>query len=125
MFINFENFIYSSNENFPKADCTIKDEENANVFLSNALFLVMYIDIRFSNEKCITYAKPYIYKDTDGSISYGWEAIYSSELFGNVENSCQFHNEFVVGFIKVDEEYIRTDNELFDTYKQTIKSYQE
>lgn len=125
MFKNFENFIYSSEKNFPKDSCTVQDEKEKDVYYGNDIYMVLYIDKRFKSEKSITYAKPYIYDEHDGTFSYGWEAEYSSEVFGNVENSCQFYDEFVVGFIKVDDEMIKENDEQFTKYVKLIEKYEQ
>ena len=121
MFENFDNFIYSSKENFPKDVCTIQNKCEPKVFDSNKIYQVLYIDIRFPSDKNIKYAKPYIFKEDGGKVSFGWESTSSSEIFGNVENSCQFYDEFVVGFIPVDDEFITEDKALFEKYKATIE----
>lgn len=123
MFKNFENFIYSSEKNFPKNECNIQSENEDNVFDSKDTYLVLYIDTRFKNEKCITYAKQYICKDENGNSLFGWTSTGSSQIFGNVENSCQFYNEFVIGFVKVNDNYIKEDEKFFNQYKETIDKY--
>lgn len=120
MFKDFENFIYSSEANFPKDECVIQDENEPDVFNAESVYQILYIDIRFPNGKRTTYAKPYIWKDENGVASFGWLSEYTSEIFGNVENSCQFYNEFVVGFIKADEAYMEADKAAFDHYKKLI-----
>ena len=123
MFKNFENFIYSSEENFPKNECNVPSESEDSVFDSENTYMVLYIDTRFKNEKCITYAKPYIWKDEKGNFSFGWASTGSSQIFGNVENSCHFYNEFVIGFVKVNDNYIEEDEKFFNQYKETIDKY--
>lgn len=126
MFKNFENFTYSSMDNFPKEKCTIQSEEEPNVFDAETVYQVLYIDIRFSREKMITYARPYIcISDETGEVTFGWTSIYTSEIFGNVENSCQFWDEFVVGFIRADEEYQEADAEEFNKFKEIIEAQYE
>lgn len=121
MFENFDSFIYASEENFPKDECTIQNARESDVFESEKIYLVLYIDIRFPNNKYITYAKPYIWKGESGEVAFGWVALNPREIFGNVENSCQFYDEFVVGFIPVDDDFLERDEELFNEYKQTIE----
>lgn len=121
MFENFDNFIYSSEDNFPKDECTIRNVRESGVFESRNVYLVLWIDIRFPNDKNITYAKPYIWRNEHGEVYYGWSALSSNMVFGNVENSCQLYDEFVVGFIHVDGDFIKRDEELFNEYKQTIE----
>ena len=120
MFKNFENFTYSSEENFPKNECVFQDERESDVFNAETVYQILYIDIRFPKEKMITYAKPYIWKDKHGFAHFGWASTHTSEVFGNVENSCQFYDEFVIGFIKADETYCKEDEELFGQYKKLI-----
>lgn len=126
MFRNFENFTYSSMDNFPKEECTIQNENETNVFDADAVYQVLYIDIRFPREKMITYAKPYICIDDEtGEVKFGWTSTHTSEIFGNVENSCQFWDEFVIGFIPVDKEYQESDKEWFNTFKKIIEAQYE
>lgn len=120
MFKNFENFIYSSESNFPKDECVIQDEREHDVFNAATVYQILYIDTRFPKEKMVTYAKPYIWKDENSVARFGWVSEYTSEIFGNVENSCQFYDEFVVGFAKADESYMEADKELFEHYKKMI-----
>lgn len=120
MFKNFENFTYSSMENFPKDECMIQDKNEPDVFNAESVYQILYIDIRFPKEKMITYARPYIWKDESGIARFGWVSEYTSEIFGNVENSCQFYDEFVIGFVKADDEYLRGDIEMFEQYKKLI-----
>lgn len=121
MFENFDNFIYSSKYNFPKDECIIQNAREPDVFESEKVYLVLWIDIRFKNDKNITYAKPYIWRDENGKFAFGWTALSSSMVFGNVENSCQFYDEFVIGFIPVDNDFLERDEKLFNKYKQTIE----
>lgn len=121
MFENFDNFIYSSEENFPKDECIAQNARESDVFESERIYLVLWIDIRFPEDKNITYAKPYIWRDENGKAAFGWTALNSSMVFGNVENSCQFYDEFVVGFIPVDNDFLKRDQELFNKYKRTIE----
>lgn len=120
MFKNFEDFTYSSEVNFPKDECVFQDQNEPDVFNAESVYQILYIDIRFPKEKRTTYAKPYIWKDENGVASFGWVSEYTSEIFGNVENSCQFYDEFVVGFIKADADYMKEDQETFEQYKQII-----
>ena len=123
MFVNFGNFTYSSMENFPKEECTIQNKNESNVFDAETVYQVLYIDIRFPREKMITYAKPYIcISDETGEVLFGWTSTHTSEIFGNVENSCQFWDEFVVGFIKADDEYQQMDEQIFNAYKTMIEA---
>ena len=68
----------------------------------------------------LAFARPYVYKDENEQISFGWISATSSENFGNVENSCQFWDEFVVGFIPVSEGAMKEDEKLFEKYKKII-----
>lgn len=123
MFVNFGNFTYSSMENFPKEECTIQNENESNVFDAETVYQVLYIDIRFPREKMITYAKPYICVSNEtGEVLFGWTSTHTSEIFGNVENSCQFWDEFVVGFIKANDEYQQMDEQIFNAYKSMIEA---
>lgn len=123
MFSNFNNFTYSSKYNFPKNECVIQNEREPDVFDSDKIYQVLYIDIRFPNDKMLAFARPYIYKDKNECISFGWSSATSSEIFGNVENSCQFWDEFVVGFIPVNEDIVEEDRKMFEKYKETIDEY--
>jgi hypothetical protein len=110
-------------DNFPKEECTIQNKNESNVFDAETVYQVLYIDIRFPREKMITYAKPYICIDNEtGEVLFGWTSIYTSQIFGNVENSCQFWNEFVVGFVRADAEYQESDVECFNKFKETIET---
>ena len=120
MFKNFEKFTYSSVNNFPKDECVIQDVNEPDVFNAESVYQILYIDIRFPEEKYISYAKPYIWKDESGTALFGWASTTSSRIFGNVENSCQFYNEFVVGFVKADSNYVDADVRAFEHYKKLI-----
>lgn len=123
MFTNFEDFTYSSVNNFPKETCTIPDRHEPSIFYSDKKYQVLYIDPRFSMEKHITYATPYIWMD-NGKPTFGWTPTDGSLILGNVENSCQYYDYFVIGFISVDDAYIAQDKEAFAEYDQIIKTYQ-
>lgn len=125
MFKSFESFTYSSKENFPMKECIIQNAREPNVFESDNIYQILYIDIRFSNCKMVTYAKPYICYDENKDVTFGWISDRTSEIFGNVENSCQFWDEFVIGFIRINEEDMHDDEKLFDSYKSTIESQYE
>lgn len=120
-FRNFENFTYSSESNFPKEECVIQNERESDVFDSDKVYQVLYINIKFPSDKMLAFAKPYVCKEENGGVSFGWVAVDTKEVFGNVENSCQFWDEFVVGFIPVDNDAMQTDRELFEKYKQIIE----
>ena len=122
LFSNFENFIYSSKGRFPRYECLIQNKRESDVYESERFYQVLYIDIRFPKDKMITYARPYICKDKNGEVSFGWIAKGTNEVFGNIENTCQFYNEFVIGFIPVDDSYIENDEKIFEMYKQIIES---
>lgn len=121
MFKNFENFILSSKNNFPEEECTVQDKRELDVFWSPYIYMVLYIDIRFKDWKYITYARPYIYKNNNETL-YGWGAENSSEVYGNLENTCQYYDEFVVGFMKVDDKYVNNDINTFNKYKEIIEN---
>lgn len=87
-------------------------------------YLVLYIDIRFPVEKYITYATPYVWMD-NGNQTFGWSGLDGGLLLGNVENSCQYYNEYVVGFVPtpVDNEYTEQDEKTFNEFKKRIEEY--
>ena len=120
MFENFQNFTYSSESSFPKEECTIQNERELDVFESPNVYQVLYIDIRFRDEKMLDFARPYIWKGENGEIGFGWLSATSSRIFGNVENTCQFYDEFVVGYIPIDQSVVESDRTLFEKYKKTI-----
>lgn len=120
MFKNFNNFTYSSEDNFPKDECVIQNEREPEVFESSNIYQILYIDTRFSNDKFLAFARPYICIDDNEGISFGWISATTSEVFGNVENSCQFWDEFVIGFIPVNEDEMEEDRKLFEKYKKSI-----
>lgn len=124
MFKNLKSFTYSSIENFPKDVCTIPDKNENGIFVSNKKYLVLYIDIRFPVEKYITYATPYVWMD-NGNQTFGWSGLDGGLLLGNVENSCQYYNEYVVGFVPtpVDNEYTEQDEKTFNEFKKRIEEY--
>lgn len=125
MFINFKNFIYSSADNFPKDECVIQNERESDVFESDRFYQVLYINLKWPNDRFLDIARPYIFYDENGDISFGWIAMHSSEVFGNVENTCQFYDEFVVGFIPVSENEMEEDRKLFEKYKKILdKQYE-
>ena len=122
MFKNFENFIYSSKDNFPKDECVIQDKNEPDVFHSPKTYLVLWIDDRFEEGKQISYAKPYVWKGENGETGFGWSQERFTYPLGNIENTCQFYNEYVIGFIPVDDNYIQEDIKFFNQCKQIIES---
>ena len=114
MFRNFGNFIYSSKDNFPSESCIIHVEGAKDIFDSKDIYMVLWIDVRFKNEKNITYAKPYIRKE-EGKSYFGWISLDGNSM-GNVENTSAYYGEYVIGFIKVNDVYIQNDYELFNEY---------
>lgn len=122
MFANFENFTYSSTENFPRYECLIQNKREPDAYESERFYQVLYINTEFPRDKMITYARPYVFKGKDGEISFGWIAKGTNEVFGNIENTCQFWREFVIGFIPVDDSYIENDEKIFEMYKQIIEA---
>lgn len=121
MIETFRDFIYPDIDFFPEEDCTVQNERESDVFESPNEYLVLYIDTRFPKEKCITYARPYIYKEEDGSKTYGWIANNSQLILSNIENSCRLEHEVVIGFIEVDDDYIKDDEMLFEQLKYKIE----
>lgn len=119
MFVNFENFIYASKKNFPKNECTLKDDIEFGIMTGEKLYQVLYIDVRFPKEKNITFARPYTYFDGK-EFSFGWQCEWSGQVFMNIENSCQHIDECVVGFLPVDEEYVERDRKIFDEFRRKI-----
>lgn len=119
MFKNFENFIYASEENFPQNECTQRDYNEIGIMIGEKLYQILYIDVRFPKDKYITYARPYTYFDGE-NITFGWACEWSSQTFGNIENTCQHIDENVVGFLPADESYLKNDMETFDEFRKKI-----
>ena len=89
-------------------------KRESNVFDSKDIYMVLWIDTRL----------PYICKEKEKT-SFGWVSKDGGMVLGNVENSCQFYYEFVIGFIKVNDEYMDNDEKLFDEYVTRIKDDKE
>ena len=122
---NFEKFTYSSKGNFPEAECTVQDKNELDVFYSPNVYQILYIDIRFPEERRLTYAKPYVWISEKGEKKYGWVSNHTTEIFGNIENTCQLWDEFAIGFLLADEETRSRDEELFEKYRAMVDAQYE
>lgn len=84
-------------ENFPTECCTIQDKREKNVLDSDVPFLGLVFDRRFDYYLNLVIVYPYIYKESDGSLLYGWVDKHG-QVYGNIHNSCHLYDEFVIGF---------------------------
>lgn len=98
----YENFTPSSKENFPAIDCTVKNNRNKKVFDSCTPYLCLIIDNRFKDYWEIAVLYPYIYKESKELTTFGW-VDKDGNVKGNIENSVQLFDDFVVGFQKYDD----------------------
>ena len=102
------NFNISSKDNFPVKDCAIQDKRDRRIFDSNKAYLCITFARQTQNKYCLTVCTPYICKESDEVITYGW-VDKSKNVYGNLENSTQLWSEFVIGFIEYDENNADSD----------------
>ena len=119
MFKHFENFIYSSTENFPVNKNVIQGDEGS--FCSNDIYMVLCIDIRSKNTKYVTYAKPYINRIGKSTL-LGWKPLTNdiSSVLGNIEMSASRFGEQVVGFIPVNKEEIEREEQEYERLRDLL-----
>lgn len=113
----YNQFIKSTKNNFPVNTCTEPDENCANVLDSKVPYLCLIIDRRFSNYWEIAILYPYIYKESKNQITFGW-VDKDGNVKGNIENSTQLFDEFVVAFREYEEDESYT--KLWDKFISNI-----
>lgn len=98
----YNQFIKSTKDNFPIKFCTNQNEREPEVYDSETPFMCLVIDRRFDNYWSLIILYPYIYKEKDGNITFGW-VDRSGNIYSNIENSTQLLDDFVVGFREYDD----------------------
>ena len=99
----YAQFIKSTKEKFPVDVCIKQNEKESNVFDSNVPYLCLVIDKRFDNYWNLIILYPYICKESEVVITFGW-VDRNGNIFCNIENSTQLWDEFVVGFREYKED---------------------
>ena len=97
-----------------------RHEKEKNVYESDDPFMCLVIDRRFDNCWNLMILYPYICKESESITTFGW-VDKNGDVFGNIENSTQLWDEFVVGFQK----YSNNDNDyekLWDSFVQKIEN---
>lgn len=107
-------FIEPTKENFPIKNCTKQNKREQDVFDSDTPYLCLVIDRRFSNEWNLIVLYPYICKESDTFVTFGW-VDRNGNVFGNINNSTQLWEQFVVGF-KDYTELETVDIQLWDKF---------
>lgn len=114
-------FIEPTIENFPIKTCTIQNTREPTVFDSDTPFLCLVIDRRFKNDWRLVVLYPYICKESDTVTTFGWVDKHGN-IVGNIYNSTQLWDEFVVGF----QPYENTnDLDLYEIFLQKIEEQYE
>lgn len=114
-------FIEPTIENFPIKTCTIQNTREPTVFDSDTPFLCLVIDQRFKNDWRLVVLYPYICKESDTVTTFGWVS-KNGEIFGNINNSTQLWDDFVVGFQKYDKSNY---HDLWESFLQKIEEQYE
>lgn len=111
-------FTKSTKENFPVNVCTKQDKNCLKVFDSEKPYLCLIIDRRFNDYWEIAILYPYIFKESDNQITFGW-VDKDGNVKGNIENSTKLYDDFVVAFreYEKDESYIQ----LWDEFRNKIE----
>ena len=124
---NYVDILKHMNTKFPLEECTIKDKNNLDIYESNEQYLCLIADKRFSNELVLKVMKPYIWvgknsddeqlrKDYKDFIGYGWMNIYNENDFvDNYENPIKEYDDYVIGFVKYNNENDESIWELLNT----------
>lgn len=81
---------------------------------------MLYINEVERLKRYVAFARPYICKENNGNITYGWVDIETNTVICNIENSCRLDFNFVVGFVKVNEEDVKKAEEEHDFYNGKI-----
>lgn len=101
-------------ENFPTELCVWQNEREKNVLDSDEPFLGLVFDKRFDYYLNLVIVYPYIYKESDGSLLYGWVDKHG-QVYANIHNSCHLYDEFVIGFKKyADDNFTRLKENLIE-----------
>lgn len=99
----YNQFTKSTKENFPVDSCTKQIENESNVYKAETPYLCLVIDKRFDDYWNLAILYPYICKESDSVTTFGWTD-RSGNVYGNIENSTQLWDEFVVGFREYEED---------------------
>ena len=114
----YNKFTKSTQENFPVWDCDKQDKNEQNVFCSENPYICLIVDKDFKHSWSIRVLYPYICKEHETRITYGWFDEYGN-VFCNIENSTLLRDEFVIGF----KEYYEYEdfNKLWDGFIESIE----
>lgn len=118
----YNQFIKSTKENFPVGSCTKKDKNCLKVFDSEKPYLCLIIDRRFNNYWEIAILYPYIFKESEDQITFGW-VDKDGNVKGNIENTTQLYDDFVVAFREYEED--ESYSILFDGFRNKIEDQYE
>lgn len=112
---NYLDVLKHMNTKFPIEECTLQDEDDCAVYESNEKYLCLIVDKRFDNELILKVMKPYIWVGKDSSdkqlkkdykdfIGYGWIDVINSYFVDNFENPIKEYGDYVIGFVKYEDE---------------------
>lgn len=93
----YNRFTPSTKENFPVNKCIIQNKREPTVFDSESPYLCLMIDQRFEDWWTLIVLYPYICKESPNVTTFSW-ADKDGNVYGNIENSTQLYDEFVVAF---------------------------
>jgi hypothetical protein len=113
----YELFTKSTKENFPVEECTIQNKREENVYNSTTPYLCLVIDKDFKHDWYLTVLYPYICKESETTVTFGWLPEDRMNVYCNIENSTQLWDEFVVGFQKYDDTDFKV---MWDDFKNKI-----
>lgn len=118
----YKQFIKPTKENFPIKYCVNQNKNESNVFESDIPFLCLVIDRRFDYQWNLIILYPYICRENDSLVTFGWIDRHGS-IYCNIENSTQLWDEFVVGFREYDDN--PNYKKLWDMFIEKIESQYE
>lgn len=117
----YNQFIKPTKENFPIEFCTKQNKKESEVYDSDTPFMCLVIDKRFDNYWYLIILYPYICKEKNENITFGW-VDRSGNIYCNIENSTQLWDEFVVGFQRYDLETEYSYKELWSNFIRNIEN---
>lgn len=117
----YNQFIKPTKENFPIELCIKQDKREPEVYNSDTPFMCLVIDKRFDNYWSLIILYPYICKEKNENITFGW-VDRSGNIFCNIENSTQLWDEFVIGFQRYDIETEESYKELWNNFIEIIEN---
>lgn len=117
----YNQFIKPTKENFPIEFCTKQNKKEPEVYDSDTPFMCLVIDKRFDNYWYLIILYPYICKEKNENITFGW-VDRSRNVYSNIENSTQLWDEFVVGFQRYDLETEDSYKELWSNFIKNIEN---